>query len=627
MQTIRTFFVRVLALCLAASVAFAQQPLPSPGGRQDDRPQFRQEELDQMLAPIALYPDALLSQVLMAATYPLEVVQAARWSRANPGLKGEQAVRAVEGRDWDPSVKSLVAFPQVLAMMDERLDWTERLGDAFLGQQADVMDSVQFLRDKAYAAGNLRSNERMRVTREDRTIVIEPPEPQVVYVPVYNPTVVYGGWWWPAYPPVYWPAPVVYYPRPAYVSGFVWGVGVSIGAGFFYGACDWPRRQVVNVVNVNNYYYTKNVYVDRTRVVNRPLPPAHAVPAKWEHNPVHRRGVPYRDPAVREAVLQSDRRDDGPRFNGRDGRDARDGRDGRGDIRPQDRAVTGTPNTRPEGRSDARERRDADPRTPGVQPRERADWRETQRENVARPEPRPANPRVETPAPVVQPRPAGRDVRGEARVEGRETSIPAAPKAPHEGRPNGRNHDEARNETRAESRGGGDPQRLENRGGRGEEGRGEARRPDPAPVVQAAPAPVPRAPEARGPQPRMEGRPEARADNNPGERRADARGDNGGGRGRDSRPEMRQFESPAPVVQPPAPVPRPQAVEPRAPAPTPAPQARLQAPAQPVAPPPAPRAAPAPSASAPVQQGGGGNANGGGRGGGGMMHGGGPPMR
>ena len=142
--------------------------LTLPAAVAQNRPAFSPEELDQMLAPIALYPDSLLSQILMAATYPLEVVQAARWSRANSQLKGQDAVRAVEPMDWDPSVKSLVAFPQILHRMDEQLDWTQRLGEAFLEQEPHVMDAIQGLRQRAERAGNLRSNEQMRVIAAGR---------------------------------------------------------------------------------------------------------------------------------------------------------------------------------------------------------------------------------------------------------------------------------------------------------------------------------------------------------------------------------------------------------------------------------------------------------------------------
>lgn len=276
----RAFFqwwiVRALALLLAASAASAQDRVP-----------FRQEELDQMLAPVALYPDSLLSQMLMASTYPLEVVQAARWSRANPGLNGQDAVRAAEHMDWDPSVKSLTAFPQVLSMMDEKLEWTERLGEAFLAQQADVMDTIQGLRRRAEAAGNLGPNERMRVARQGEVIVIDPPAPGVVFVPYYNPLVVYGAWWWPLYPPVYW-APPPYYVVAAHRPAFAWGSGIVISAGFFFGHFDWPHRHV-KVVHVHHYTHQAR--------------PIH-VHTHWTHNPVHRRGVPFRNAEVRQRFEQ-----------------------------------------------------------------------------------------------------------------------------------------------------------------------------------------------------------------------------------------------------------------------------------------------------------------------------------
>ena len=186
-----------------------------------------------MLAPIALYPDALLSQILMASTYPLEVVEAARWSRARPGLSGDDAVRAAEGENWDPSVKSLVAFPQVLERMDENLPWTQALGDAFLDQQAQVMDTVQALRRRAEAAGNLRSDDRLRVLDSGSGLMLELLNPQVVYVPYYDPLVVYGSWWWPAYPPVYWRPWPGYYARPGYAKGLLLGTAGRHFGGIF----------------------------------------------------------------------------------------------------------------------------------------------------------------------------------------------------------------------------------------------------------------------------------------------------------------------------------------------------------------------------------------------------------
>lgn len=154
---------------------------------------FKQEELDQLLAPIALYPDSLVSQLLMASTYPLEVVQADRFAKQNKDLKGDALTKALEQQAWDPSVKSLVNFPQVLTMMSEKLDWTQKLGDAFLAQQKAVMDTVQSLRARAQASGNLKTTTEQKVIVEQKIIRIEPASPQVVYVPVYDPTVVYAS--------------------------------------------------------------------------------------------------------------------------------------------------------------------------------------------------------------------------------------------------------------------------------------------------------------------------------------------------------------------------------------------------------------------------------------------------
>src|SRR3974390_230204 len=168
-------------------------------------------QLDALLAPIALYPDALLSEILMASTYPLEVVEADRWVQSNKSLKGDALKEAVDKQSWDDSVKSLVATPSVLDMMNEKLSWTQQLGDAVLAQQPDVMDSIQRLRSKAQANNKLTSNEQQKVTTQQQNgkqvIVIEPTQPNVMYVPYYNPAVVYGTWPYPSYPPYYWPPP------------------------------------------------------------------------------------------------------------------------------------------------------------------------------------------------------------------------------------------------------------------------------------------------------------------------------------------------------------------------------------------------------------------------------------
>src|SRR5262245_1023436 len=189
------FTVLLVAATAIGGVARAQAPAQGQG----EPPPFKPEEIEAMVAPIALYPDDLLSQVLMAATYPLEIVQAARWAKANPNVKGDAAVKAVESQPWDVSVKSLVAFPQILEPMNEKIDWTQKLGDAFLADQKAVLDAVQRLRAKANQAGNLKSNEQQQVVVEQEpqtqqtVIKIEPTNLQTIYVPAYNPTVVYGA--------------------------------------------------------------------------------------------------------------------------------------------------------------------------------------------------------------------------------------------------------------------------------------------------------------------------------------------------------------------------------------------------------------------------------------------------
>lgn len=296
--------IPLLALPLAMTLAHAPAQTYAPPAAVPAQSQaaFSQQDLDRMLAPIALYPDSLLAQILMAATYPLEVVQAARWSRANPGLQGDEAVRAVAQAAWDPSVKSLVAFPQILAMMDEKLDWTERLGDAFLAQESQVMDSVQYLRQSAYAAGTLRSDDQIRVVPQGPAIAIAPVNPQIVYVPYYDPAIVYGNWRWPA-PPVYWAPWRSYHPpRPGFF--IAWGNGIPVASGFFFGAFDWPRHQT-RIVSVHSYYYT------RTTVIKRKADGPHdavvhhvnAAPGVWQHNPEHRRGVPHRDAGMRPGYM------------------------------------------------------------------------------------------------------------------------------------------------------------------------------------------------------------------------------------------------------------------------------------------------------------------------------------
>ena len=285
---IRRPLTKALALSLAFLLVLPQALVAQSESK--EKP-FKQEELDQLLAPIALYPDSLLAQIFMAATYPLEVVQAGRWVEQNESLTGDALTAALEQQNWDPSVKSLVNFPQVLQMMNEKIDWTQKLGDAFLAQQKDVMDTAQSLREKAKAEGNLETNQEQKVIveKETQTIIIEPSNPQIVYVPTYNPTVVYGRWWYPAYPPYY------YYP-PGYVAGaalFSFGVGVAVGAawGYAWGRCHWGRGNVNININRNTNINTK---IDRSKYANK-VSAGEGGRGSWKHNPEHRKGVSYRD--------------------------------------------------------------------------------------------------------------------------------------------------------------------------------------------------------------------------------------------------------------------------------------------------------------------------------------------
>jgi hypothetical protein len=249
---------------------------------------FVPEQLDQMVAPIALYPDSLLAQVLIASTYPVEIVEADRWAKQNGNLKGDALSSALDKMDWDPSVKALVSFPQVLSMMSEQLDWTQRLGDAFLAQQADVMDAVQRLRAKAQAQGNLESTREQTVVVQDKAIIIEPANPQVIYVPAYNPVVVYGPWPYPAYPP--YPC----YPAGAVIAAGAVGfaAGVAVAAAWSGGWGHWNWGSGTLNVNVN-----KNININNNHIVQNNQ-------GKWEHDPDHRKGVAYRDQGSRQRYSQ-----------------------------------------------------------------------------------------------------------------------------------------------------------------------------------------------------------------------------------------------------------------------------------------------------------------------------------
>lgn len=255
---------------------------------------FSEAEIAQLVAPIALYPDALLSQVLMASTYPLEVVEAYRWSQANSGLQGDDAVIAAKQNTWDPSVLSLTAFPQVLSMMNQKLDWMQRLGSAFIGQQGQVLQVVQQLRQQAQVAGNLQSNDQVRVYAQAQMIMIEPTDPQFLYVPYYDPTIVYGAWTWNNYPPVVWNPWPGNYIRSSYSPSFYYGHAIVLRQGFFFGNCDWRRHQV-NVVNINNYYYHNALTQHGVNVPQTLQQTPQAINPNrgfaWQHDPSHQFGI------------------------------------------------------------------------------------------------------------------------------------------------------------------------------------------------------------------------------------------------------------------------------------------------------------------------------------------------
>ncbi len=292
----RTMALVSLALMLHLSLAGAFAPVaaqtasssaPESAATSDSGSGFTTEQLEQMVAPIALYPDSLLTQILMAATYPLEVVQADRFMREHADLKDDALDEALKDQDWDTSVKGLCTLPDVLEQMSDNLEWTQDLGDAFLGQQDELLDTVQQMRGKANDAGNLKTTEQQVVTvQQDKIIVIESPQPEIIYVPTYSPTVVYGPSWF--YPSYYYPR--FYYPPPPGVGLITFGVGVAVGAAI-WGGCrwGWGRSSVnINVNRYNNFSRTTNInHHNRSR--NN---------SNWNHNPSHRKGVNYKNSSV-----------------------------------------------------------------------------------------------------------------------------------------------------------------------------------------------------------------------------------------------------------------------------------------------------------------------------------------
>ena len=278
----------VLANCVvlvSTPDVFASQESPAAVQPQEQTPQVAAQQtpdqLQRLVAPIALYPDELVGQILAAATYPDQIVQADRWIQANPGLKGEQLGREVNAQPWDDSVKALTEFPSVLTNMDRNLSWTSSLGDAYINQEQDVMNAVQALRQRAQKAGNLQTTSQQKVTQDGNTIVVAPADPQIVYVPQYDPWLVYGA------PFVAWPG---WYWEPGL---FVRGRGISFGLGFGLGSfgrfgwgfghwhTDWRHHNII--FNHNRYVSHSRTFVNRRYYAGRRNAP-------FNHGGVHDRG-------------------------------------------------------------------------------------------------------------------------------------------------------------------------------------------------------------------------------------------------------------------------------------------------------------------------------------------------
>jgi hypothetical protein len=286
--TLRGAFALVCAAMLVpGNATLMAQEKPSPAGTAPETAaKLPPEQLDSLVAPIALYPDPLLAQTLAASTYPLEIIQLQQWMAKNPNLKDKALADAVAKQPWDPSVQSMAAFPDVVKRLGDDVQWTTDLGNAFLAQQSDVMDAVQRMRKKAKDNDALKSNEQQKVETQviekKEVIVIESANPEVIYVPSYSPTVVYGPPVYP-YPPIYYPP---YPPGAAFVS---FTAGVMIGAAIWGGAwghCGWGSSNVN--INVNNNFNRNNINTGGNRGGGN----------NWQHNSQHRGGAPYGDKAT-----------------------------------------------------------------------------------------------------------------------------------------------------------------------------------------------------------------------------------------------------------------------------------------------------------------------------------------
>ena len=307
-ETFRYALALLCTIALLPGDAWAEMPSLRPGqapSAQDQAVKIPPDQLDSLVAPIALYPDPMLAQTFAASTYPLELIQLQQWLAKNPGLKDKALADAVAKQPWDPSIQALAGLPDVVKRLADDIQWTTDLGNAFLAQQSDVMDAVQRMRKKAQDTGNLKSSEQQtvetKVIESKSVIVVEQANPQVVYVPSYDPVVVYG-------PPVY-PYPPIYYPPAGYYAA---GMAISFGVGVMMGAfwsggwgwgCGWGGNNDININNNNNFNRNSNINGGNRNNIGNGNRPSNQ-PARggdrggnssWKHNPQHRGGAPYRD--------------------------------------------------------------------------------------------------------------------------------------------------------------------------------------------------------------------------------------------------------------------------------------------------------------------------------------------
>ncbi len=294
-------FILLFGFVFSVLVSFSTFSQQEQQNYQKDKQDFSEAELAQMLAPIALYPDSLLTHILISSTYPIEIVEAHRWLKKNDKLNSAQIAQSIENFDWDASVKALVSFEQILSRLSEDLSWMQQLGDAFLQDEISVLESIQALREQAKIAGNLEKMDNMDVSYTDNNIIIEPVEKEIVYVPYYDTRMVYGNWYWSSYPPVYWtPYHNVYV---SHYNPFYWHSGIHISFNYFFSAFHWHNR---HVVVVNPYKSHHRYYHQRPRR----LIAQGGYAKRWSHKPAHRRGVAYRTKQTRQKYYRSYKKTD-----------------------------------------------------------------------------------------------------------------------------------------------------------------------------------------------------------------------------------------------------------------------------------------------------------------------------